>query len=231
MIFKRAGVRYSETPEPSTPYQAAGQMWDDRIGSARVQARNWQLMAVCTSLLSVALVGGLVWQSTRFKITPYIVEIDGQGEVKGVGPVTDHYQPTDAQIAHTLERFIRDVRSIPIDPVVLRDNWLEAYDFTTQRGAVALNEFARANDPFAKVGESSVAVEVTSVVRASPSSFQVRWVEHKVTNGTASVTERWTAILTIVMRPPRDESHLRKNPLGLYIDGLNWSQELSGASN
>jgi type IV secretion system protein VirB5 len=74
-------------------------------------------------------------------------------------------------------------------------------------------------------------VEVTSVVRASPSSFQVRWVEHKVTNGAASVTERWTAILTIVMRPPRDESHLRKNPLGLYIDGLNWSQELSGTSN
>jgi type IV secretory pathway TrbF-like protein len=231
MIFKRAGVRYSETPEPSTPYQAAGQMWDDRIGSARVQARNWQLMALCSSLLSVALVSGLVWQSTRFKITPYIVEIDSQGEVKGVGPVTEHYQPTDAQIAHTLERFIRDVRSIPIDPVVLRDNWLEAYDFTTQRGAMSLNEFARANDPFANVGQSSIAVEVTSVVRASQSSSQVRWIEHKYANGASSVTERWTAILTIVMTPPRDESHLRKNPLGLYIDGLNWSRELGGTGN
>ncbi len=231
MLFKRAGVRYSQTPEPSTPYQAAGQLWDERIGSARVQARNWQLMALCSSLLSVTLVGGLLWQSTRLKITPYIVEINSEGEVKGVGPVTDRFEPTDPQIAHQLERFIRDVRSIPIDPVVLRDDWLEAYDFATQRGAMSLNEFARANDPFAKVGESSVAVEVTSVVRASPSSFQVRWVEHKVTNGTASVTERWTAILTIVMRPPRDESHLRKNPLGLYIDGLNWSQELSGTGN
>ena len=229
MIFKRAGVRYSESPEPSTPYQAAGQLWDERIGSARVQARNWQLMALASSLLSVTLVGGLLWQSTRLKITPYIVEIDAQGEVKGVGPVTDRFEPTDAQIAHHLERFIRDVRSIPIDPVVLRDNWLEAYDFTTQRGAMSLNEFARANDPFANVGESTIAVEVTSVVRASPSSFQVRWVEHKSTNGAASVTQRWTAILTIVMRPPRDESHLRKNPLGLYVDGLNWSQELGGA--
>ena len=147
--FKRAGVRYSETPQPSTPYQAAGQLWDERIGSARVQARNWQLMALCSTLLSVTLVGGLLWQSTRLKITPYIVEIDAQGEVKGIGPVTDRIEPTDAEIAHHLERFIRDVRSIPIDPVVLRDNWLEAYDFTTQRGAMSLNEFARANDPFA----------------------------------------------------------------------------------
>jgi type IV secretory pathway TrbF-like protein len=228
MHFKRAGVRYSETPQPSTPYQAAGQLWDDRIGSARVQARNWQLMALCSSLLSVVLVGGLVWQSTRLKITPYIVEVDAQGEVKGVGPVTDHYQPTDAQIARHLERFIRDVRSIPIDPVVLRDSWLEAYDFSTQRGALALNEFARANDPFANVGQSSIAIEVTSVIRASPNSFQVRWIERKFSNGATSATERWTAILTIVMAPPHDESHLRKNPLGLYVDGLNWSRELGG---
>ena len=231
MIFKRAGVRYSETPEPSTPYQAAGQVWDERIGSARVQARHWQLMAVCSSLLSVVLVGGLVWQSSRFKITPYIVEIDAQGDVKGIGPVTDHYQPTDAQIAHQLERFIRDVRSIPIDPVVLRDDWLEAYDFTTPRGAMSLNEFARANDPFANVGQTSIAIEVTSVVRASQTSFQVRWIEHKYANGAASVTERWTAILTLIMTPPRDEGHLRKNPLGLYVDGLNWSRELGGSGN
>ena len=231
MVFKRASVRYSKTPEPSTPYQASQQLWDDRIGSARVQARNWQLMAVCSSLLSVVLVGSLVWQSTRLKITPYIVEVDAQGEVKGVGPVNADFRPSDAQIAHALERFIRDVRAIPIDPVVLRDSWLEAYDYTTQRGAVSLNEFARANDPFANVGQSSIAVEVTSVVRASPSSFQVRWIEHKYANGAPSVTERWTGILTIVMKPPRDEAHLRKNPLGLYVDALDWSRELGGAQN
>ena len=28
------------TPEPETAYQKAAQVWDDRIGSARVQARN-----------------------------------------------------------------------------------------------------------------------------------------------------------------------------------------------
>ena len=44
-IFKRAVQRYGRTPEPETPYQRAGQLWDERIGSARVQARNWRLMA------------------------------------------------------------------------------------------------------------------------------------------------------------------------------------------
>ena len=46
MRFKRAGLRYGETPEPVTPYQKAAQVWDERIGSSRVQAHNWRLMAL-----------------------------------------------------------------------------------------------------------------------------------------------------------------------------------------
>ncbi len=44
-LFRRSTVRYGRTPEPETPYQRAAQAWDDRIGSARVQAKNWRLMA------------------------------------------------------------------------------------------------------------------------------------------------------------------------------------------
>ena len=38
-MFKRPSVHYGRTPEPVTPYQKAAQIWDERIGSARVQAR------------------------------------------------------------------------------------------------------------------------------------------------------------------------------------------------
>ncbi|KAF1003178.1 MAG: hypothetical protein GAK28_04874 [Luteibacter sp.] len=40
MRFKRPLVRYGDTPQPATPYHAAAQVWDERIGSARVQAKN-----------------------------------------------------------------------------------------------------------------------------------------------------------------------------------------------
>jgi len=231
MTFKRSSVRYSTTPEPSTPYQAAQQLWDERIGSARVQARNWRLMAFGCLSLAVVIAAGLIWQSSRSHITPYVVEVDHLGDVKAVGPATGAYRPTDALIAHHLERFMRDVRAIPLDPIVLRDDWLEAYDYTTERGATTLNEYARANDPFAHVGQNSIAIEVTSIVRASDNSFQVRWIERSFANAAPTTTERWTAILSIVTRPPTDVQRLRKNPLGLYVDGLNWSRELGTATN
>ena len=225
MMFRRPNVRYSKTPEPVTPYQKAAQVWDERIGSARVQARNWRLMAFGSLLLSGGLSAALVWQSTQGTITPYVVEVDRLGAAQAVTPATADFRPTDPQIAYHLSRFIENVRQIPADPIVLRQNWLHAYDFTTDKGALALNDYARVNDPFAKVGDTQISVEVSSVIRASESSFRIAWIERRYANGQLAATERWTAILTIVLQQPRDAERLRKNPLGIFVNAINWSRE------
>ena len=227
MIFKRASQRYGQTPEPATPYQRAAQAWDERLGTARVQAKNWRLIAFGCLSLSIGLAGGLVWLSAQSRITPYVVEVDKVGEALAIGPAVVPYNPTDAQIAYYLARFITDVRSLPLDPVVLRQNWLEAYAYATDHGAVFLNDFTRTHDPFKAVGDRSVSVQVTSVVRVSGESFQVKWTEQIYDHDSLAKTERWTAILTIVVRQPRTADVLRKNPLGIYVNGLNWSRELN----
>ncbi|MDQ2862023.1 MAG: conjugal transfer protein TrbF, partial [Pseudomonadota bacterium] len=214
------------TPEPESPYQRASQVWDERIGSARVQARNWRLIALGNLGLAAALAAGLLWQSARGTVTPWVVQVDKLGEAQAVAPATAAYRPTDPQIAWHLARFIEEVRSIPADPVVLRQNWLEAYNYTTDKGALALNGYARASDPFALVGTTQVSVEVSSVIRASESSFRVAWTERRYVDGALAATERWSAILTVVLQTPTDAERLKKNPLGLYVHALNWSKEL-----
>jgi type IV secretion system protein VirB5 len=86
------------------------------------------------------------------------------------------------------------MRGLPADAIVLRQNWLRAYDFTSDHGAAALNDYARTNDPFAKLGKQQISIEVSSVIRASPSSFRVAWLQRVYENGSLSGTERWTAI-------------------------------------
>lgn len=53
------------------------------------------------------------------------------------------------------------------------------------------------------------------------------WTEKRYENGQLAGTERWTAILTIVIQTPRDADRLRANPLGIYINAINWSREMS----
>lgn len=225
-IFKRPAVHYGKTPEPETPYQKAAQVWDDRIGSARVQAKNWRYMAFGSLILSAGFAGALVIQSARGTVVPWVVQVDKLGQAQSVAPATADYRPTDPQIAWHLARFIEQVRSIPADPIIVRQNWLRAYEWTTDRGAGALNDYARTNDPFTKVGKQQIAVDVSSVIRASPDSFRVAWVERRYENGQLAETTRWTAILTIVVQIPRNADRLRANPLGIYVNAINWSREL-----
>jgi type IV secretion system protein VirB5 len=225
MRFRRAVQRYGQTPAPATPYQRAAQVWDERIGSARVQARNWRLMALGGLLLSFGLAGGLVWQSVQSRVVPYVVEVDRLGEARAVSEADRAYDPTDPQIAWHLASFIRNVRSVSLDPVVTRGNWLAAYDFATGRAARFLDEHARSADPFERAGERTVSVQVTSVVRASDRSFQVKWIESEYERGSLAGSARWTAMITLLRRPPANAEALRKNPLGIYVDAVDWARE------
>jgi type IV secretion system protein VirB5 len=65
------------------------------------------------------------------------------------------------------------------------------------------------------------------VVRASDDSFQVKWIEQTFERGSLSDTSRYTALLSIVLQSPATEDQLRKNPLGIYVNGLDWSRELA----
>lgn len=226
MLFKRAVQRYGRSPIPETPFQRAGQLWDERIGSARVQARNWRLMAFGCLGLATALSGGLLWQSLQSRVVPYVVEVDRLGEPRAVTTAEASYQPTDPQIAWFLGRFITSVRSVSLDPVLMRQEWLSAYDFTTRRGAVFLGDYARSADPFGQVGTRTVSVQVTSIVRASDRSFQVKWIETSYERGARGPSEHWTGIVTVVLKAPASADVLRRNPLGLYVDAIDWSREL-----
>lgn len=225
-MFRRSIARYGTTPAPETAYQKAGQIWDARIGSARVQAKNWRLACFAALVMSGGLAAGLVWQSAHGTITPWVVQVDRLGQAQAVAPATADYRPTDPQIAWFLAHFIDEVREIPADPIVLRQNWLDAYNYVTGKGARRLDNFARTNDPFKKIGKEQIAVDVSSVIRASDDSFRVEWVERHYADDALASTARWSAILTIVIQTPKDAEQLKKNPLGIYIHALNWSREI-----
>ena len=225
-MFKRPSIRYAKTPPIETPYQRAAQVWDDRIGSARVQARSWRYACFGALGLSAILAGGLLWQNAHGTIVPWVVEVDKLGEASAVAPAEAGFRATDPQIAFQLARFIEQVRAIPDDPVVVRQNWLRAYNFTSESGAQALNQYARANDPFTLVGHEQVAVDVTSVIRASDSSFRVAWIERHYRDGTLIEMSHWTAILGVAIQPPTSPDAVVKNPLGIFVTSINWSKEL-----
>src|ERR1700730_19132299 len=101
-MFRRPAVRYGRTPRPETPYQKAAQIWDERIGSARVQAKNWRLMAFGSLILSAGLAISLVWQSVRGTVTPWVVQVDHLGQAQAIAPPPSDYQANETALADNL---------------------------------------------------------------------------------------------------------------------------------
>lgn len=224
--FFRPRRALSSAPE-TTPYQRAGQVWDDRMGLSLAHARNWRLMAMANLVLAAGLGVGWWTQAERAVVKPFVVEVSDWGQTQKITAIDGRYEPSEAQIGHALAGWVRDVRSKSIDPIVIRQNWLRAYDLLTPRAAGFLNSWAATHDPFAEVGREAVTVEILNVVRRTERTFDLQWRETRFINGQQAGVERWRALITTTTQPPRTEAELMKNPLGLKIEDVSWTPDAS----
>lgn len=134
------------------------------------------------------------------------------------------WRPTEAQTAYHLGRFVRLVRSLPTDGVVLRENWLEAYKFLTPPAAARLNEIAREDDPFLSLGRVGRTIHIRSIIQRSDQSWEVAWIERE-TNVTGSPDgQAYSGVFTVTTRRPRTADEIAANPLGLLISDFSWSR-------
>lgn len=226
--FNAPTESYKPGEAPVTPYQKAADEWDKRIGATAVQAKNWRYAALSAFALAVILAGGLVFQSAKSTVIPYVVQVNSDGIVQAIGPAQrTNFKPGQPVIEYFIVQFVTKVRSLPLDPIVAKNQWLSAYDFLRKSAANTLNEIAVREQPFSKIGLETVSVRVKSVVALSKDTYQVRWEETGFSKeGVSTGVRGMTGIFNIEVVPPTDEKKLRANPLGLFIRQFSWARDV-----
>jgi type IV secretion system protein VirB5 len=228
--FKRAPKPFGNSTPEETPYQRAAQAWDDRIGSARVQARNWRIVAFASLGLTFITLFGYIHERSDTHVATYVIPVDSYGrpgEIELAGRV---YQPTRAETGYFLAEWVSWVRGrSPLDPIVNGQNIRNAFNFVQGSALGTLSDLGRAQEAVAKSdgGGVGVTVEVKSVLQRSPVSYQLEWTETAFKQGQPIVVTRWTGLFTTKIIPPATEAAMRKNPLGVYITAFQISQEIT----
>jgi type IV secretory pathway TrbF-like protein len=221
---------YGEGAQPlETPYARASQVWDSRIGDARVQAHNWRLVALGLLTLCGLLTFGLIHQSNKASVVPYIVEVSReQGSVRLVGtPEEQRYVPSQEAIKYFLGQWIQDVRSLPADVVVLKLQMERAYASVHGAAVQQLQQHTDVGEPLKRFGKEMVQVELVSLTALSDESYQAEWREKTYSaKGQLIETAMWTATLTVLHQRPEDASMLKLNPLGIYIKYFSWAKKI-----
>lgn len=219
---------------PESQFFNAKKEWQDRMGSLVIAARNWRFAALFMGIITLTVTVALVVETSQRKVIPVIVGIDPErGEAVAIGRAEDNlHTPTDTEIRYFLSRFIQDVRSVPLDLIVLHKNISNAYHYLGKSAAEALSEMMQndPNNPVTNPGKRAISVQPISIVRiANSSSFQARWKE-SIYSPSGDHIEDYTmlATFTVDLLPPKTEEDIMVNPLGIFIQSFSWNRELSG---
>ena len=97
----------SQAPDNHNPYERAAAAWDDRIGSARVQARNWRYIAFAAMLLALISTTGAVVLGVKKQVATYVVEVDKAGMPGRITLASEVFRPTAAQAGYFVGEVVR----------------------------------------------------------------------------------------------------------------------------
>lgn len=211
-------------------HDAARRGWNDRLENERTHATRWRLAALGAIATTLALAIGLAIASNRPAPAPLVVRVDAEGAAAVAGRAgATPFAPGPAEFRYFLSNWIKLVRGVSLDPVVIKSNWNDAYAFMTPKAANKLNAWAREpGSPLSNVGTSTTQVQVESVLPVSDNSYQARWQETTYAeSGAVKDVSTWTCTFTVKVALPANDAEAYRNPLGLFIDDFNWNRDLS----
>jgi type IV secretion system protein TrbF len=204
--------------KPELPYLKAKQEWDNFIGNAYQQANTWQFIAIFTSIISLITLVFLIVNLSFKKDRVFIAEISRGGRIVNISPLKIRYDPSKTQKEYFISQFVKLTRSIPLDPVVAKRNWISAYYFSTSQSSKQLNKYFKQNNPLGLLGKKTTTVDISNTIPITANSFQIDWEETNFDLNTQAETKQYfTGTFTIIIQQPRSQQEILENPLGIHI--------------
>ena len=214
---------------PYNPYLAARNEWNERYGSYVSQARLWQKIGVGSLAVAALAIFYALYLSAQSRVVPYIVEVDRLGNTQGAGFARSVQYTEDRVIEASLAQFVSNWRSVTVDGRVQKDRIDRLYGFLSRSdpAVTKLNKFFRDDgfDPFERARTGTVSVGINGINRISDSTYQVDWTEIAFDRtGVEKTRARFRVVLNTTIIPPTTDAMIQRNPVGLYVTDLDWTE-------
>ncbi|MBN2824857.1 MAG: hypothetical protein JXQ76_06005 [Campylobacterales bacterium] len=201
--------------------------WNEVFGSYVKQAYVWRLFAFMSIIIAAISVGGVVYIGSQSKIVPYIVEVDKHGS-DVIGGYATKISPIDPKIIkYGLSEFVINFKTVYPDHEIQKDYVFKSYRYLVSNfpAYMAVSKYYQDNSPFERSQKERVTITIMSVLQMSKDTWQIDWSE-KITNdqGITRAVDGYRGLATIDIIPPKTESEVLKNPVGLYIKEFTWSK-------
>lgn len=218
------------------PYLNARRTWNAHEGTVVASRRLWQVIGILALLIALAAVGGLISIGSQSRFIPYVVEVDKLGQALAVTPA-ERAAPVDQRVLHaSVAQFIADARLVTPDVALQRKAVFRLYALLAPKdpATAKMTDWLSSTEdasPFKRAATEMVSTDILSVLRATPESWQVEWME--TTRDRAGVLKaapvRMRALVTVYTvqsTPDTTEEQIRNNPLGIFVRDFSWARQL-----
>ncbi|MDF1761034.1 MAG: type IV secretion system protein [Coxiellaceae bacterium] len=211
----------------ANPYLQSRAMWNELYGNLQIKLENcYRIVFILSVALIISMISLIVIAGeSKVKSVPFIVHGDD------LLTLTNEQQLPAKQLHSRLsfyfiKQFIAASRAVSADGVINSNNTIKAYALSQGEATGVLKAYYEKNDPNALATHKVRDIEITSLLRESKSTIDVRWFERLRDVHTGLLIKKTPYIARIsyqYQKPSTDQTILHYNPLGFVITYLSWS--------
>jgi type IV secretion system protein VirB5 len=217
-------IRASATP---SLFDEASREWNAWYGADIVGVKRWRIAALMSLVLTMLLSVFAIRMAAGITFVPYVVKVDAGGKTVAVTRADTPGALDTAVVRTQIASWIGDARSISADPFVERATLARVYASIGASAKPYLDAWYSVHSPFPTATTANVTVRIDAVVPLGGDTYQVGWIEEQRDHTGALVdSTQWEAQMTAGVVPPSDRATILRNPLGIYVMQLSWTQRV-----
>lgn len=198
--------------------------WNDRYMNMAKSIRNWQIAFIALAAISFVQAMILIILVTQSKVVPYVVETSHgiPYNIKSVSGISDKDQ---LLVNYEINQFVINAKSIIADTQAEKSLLDNVYAYSAGSTFGFLQEFYAKQNPFDLAGSFTVSVNIINSLSVGKGAWQVTWEEtkHDINSGNPIETTKWIGHFNYQFGQVSPKN-FTKNPFGIYITNVNWSQ-------
>lgn len=211
------------------PYLQSRALWNDVYGNLELKYRYSQWIIIMMGILLLTAMLGIIILSQRSSIKPYPFIIHGNEVITVNESSLTEIDAIKSNLAIFLSKeYIKNARLVSVDSKINTQNQISVYSMSQQQALQAAKKYFKTYDPNTIAMKKINQIVITSVLRKSNNTIDVRWQEewYNSTQGEYLQTTNYLAELTFdFSTPSNDPIVLQNNPLGFYVKQLVWDEE------
>jgi type IV secretion system protein VirB5 len=225
-----------DTSNGDNPFIAARIRWNSDVEHAFSSARTWRVIGMAGMLMGVSSLGWAFYLASQPRFIPFVVAVDAEGRTTPLLAVARPDALQQRAVRTCLADWIENVRLVTPHIALQQAAIDRVFALLRMKDPAKLkvDRWWNPSDPnrypYGRAKTCAVTAHVTAVQPVVPGVWEVAWTETvNDLDGNLKETFRMRAKLTVYQAPsdaPATEQTLSANPLGLYVQDLDWGRAL-----